>query len=371
MTYVDPLVARAMRTSRGPTRARTLSLLLLAAMSVAAVGSTTSHAASAAKRCKHGYVVKRLHTTEHGRKVTVRRCCRKGYVLKRFRTRVHGRIRYRYHCVKRKAAAPQTPTQTPTTQAPTTPTPPAPTPAAPSEPTSNDPSGEAMPSGNLPGWRQVFADNFPYSVGLGRFPADTGGRWKAYPDGWHDTSGHGAYNCTKVCSVHDGTLDMWIHSENGVHYVAAPLPDVPRGITYGRYAIRFKADPLPRYKVAWLLWPDSETWPGDGEIDFPEGQLDGAFCAFMHHQGASSGSDQDAFCPQVGFADWHTAVTEWTPTAVRFYVDGNPIGTSTDRIPNTAMHWVLQTETEVSGDAPADSTQGHVYVDWAAIWRPA
>jgi hypothetical protein len=44
---------------------------------------------------------------------------------------------------------------------------------------------------------------------------------------------------------------------------------------------------------------------------------------------------------------------------------------TTDRVPNTPMHWVLQTETSLDGVAPADSTQGHVYVDWATVYAPA
>jgi beta-glucanase (GH16 family) len=64
-------------------------------------------------------------------------------------------------------------------------------------------------------------------------------------------------------------------------------------------------------------------------------------------------------------------VTEWTPSYVKFYLDGALLGTSTSRIPNTPMHWVLQTETQVSSTAPDNATQGHVYVDWAAVYRPA
>jgi hypothetical protein len=255
-----------------------------------------------------------------------------------------------------------TPTSSTTTPPPTDPPP----------PSGVDSSGQAMPTGNIAGWTQIWADNFPYNVSLGNFPAGTNGKWSAYPDGWHDTSGNGTYNCTKVCSVHDGMLDMFIHSENGTHYVAVPYPKLsPWGMTYGRYAVRFTADPLPRYKTAWLLWPDSNTWPRDGEIDFPEGNLDSNICAFMHHQGATSGGDQDAFCSQTRYTGWHTAVTEWTPSSVKFYLDGALLGTSTSRIPNTPMHWVLQTETQVSSTAPDNATQGHVYVDWAAVYRPA
>jgi hypothetical protein len=34
--------------------------------------------------------------------------------------------------------------------------------------------------------------------------------------------------------------------------------------------VRFKTDSMHGYKGAWLLWPASEVWPRDGEIDFPE-----------------------------------------------------------------------------------------------------
>src|SRR3978361_375707 len=33
------------------------------------------------------------------------------------------------------------------------------------------PSGEAMPVGNLPGWKQIFSDDFATDVPLGQFPA--------------------------------------------------------------------------------------------------------------------------------------------------------------------------------------------------------
>jgi hypothetical protein len=238
------------------------------------------------------------------------------------------------------------------------------------------PSGQGAPTGDMPGWRQVFVDDFPYNVALGNFPGGTNGKWNAYPDGWSDTSRNGTYNCTKVCSVHDGMLDMYVHSENGVHYVAVPYPEIPgttngSGLQYGRYAVRFRSDPVPGYKTAWLLWPDSNVWPRDGEVDFPEGNLDGTISAFMHRQGAASGGDQDAFSSQTTYPSWHTAVTEWTPSSIKFILDGQTIGTSTSQIPNTPMHWVLQTETALDGSVPSNSAAGHVQVDWAAVYRPA
>jgi chitodextrinase len=258
-----------------------------------------------------------------------------------------------------------------------TPTPiPTPTPTSSTSPGGAAPSGQGAPTGDLPGWHQVFVDDFPYNVALGNFPAGTNGKWDAYPDGWSDTSHHGTYNCTKVCSVHDGMLDMWIHSENGVHYVAVPFPKIPGatsgdGMQYGRYAVRFRSDSIPGYKTAWLLWPDSNVWPRDGEIDFPEGNLDSTICGYMHRQDASSGGDQDGMCTQTTYSSWHTAVIEWTPSSLKFILDGQTVNNSTSRIPNTPMHWVLQTETALDGSTPSDSAAGHVQVDWAAVYKPA
>jgi beta-glucanase (GH16 family) len=134
--------------------------------------------------------------------------------------------------------------------------------------------------------------------------------------------------------------------------------DGPLGQLYGRYVIRFRADALRGYKIAWLLWPDSETWPRDGEIS-----------AFLHRQGATANNDQDAFFSGVAVSgDWHTAVIEWTPEAVQFILDQRLLGTSTNRIPNTPMHWVIQTETNLDGFQPDDSVAGHLQVDWVAVY---
>ena len=240
-----------------------------------------------------------------------------------------------------------------------------------------DPSGQALPVGNIPGWHQVFADDFTGNVPLGSFPSAVASKWSAYPDGWKDTSRNGTYMPSQVLSEHNGVLDMYIHTVNGVHLVSAPEPKIPGaagsegGLLYGRYAVRFRADAIPGYKTAWLLWPDSESWPSEGEIDFPEGNLSGTMCAYMHHLGASSGGDQDAYCTGTGYTGWHTAVTEWTPSSVRFFLDGRLVGTSTSRIPNSPMHWVLQTETNTSGIAPSASAAGHVLVDWVSVYTPA
>ena len=90
----------------------------------------------------------------------------------------------------------------------------------------------------------------------------------------------------------------------------------------------------------------------------------------MHRQNGTSGGDQDAYSSTLHYTTWHTMVLEWTTTACRFMLDGTTIGTSTTRIPNTPMHWVLQTETALSGAAPSDTASGNVQIDWVAVYIP-
>jgi hypothetical protein len=131
-----------------------------------------------------------------------------------------------------------------------------------------------------------------------------------------------------------------------------------------------RVQPLDRpQRTAWLLWPDGPNggdWT-NGEIDFPEGNLNGTIQAFMHHHRGNPQA-QEAYSTNVTYNAWHTAVIEWTPTNVRFILDGVTIGndTLTQYLPNTPMHWVLQTETTQSG--PTNAAVGNVQIDWVSIW---
>ena len=258
---------------------------------------------------------------------------------------------------------------------------------------ATDPSGQSMPVGDLPGWRQTFADDFTTDVPIGGFsgcaaaatlmaqqcsglPAAVASKWWAYPDGWPDTQHNGQYYPSQVLSIHNGVLDNYIHTANGIHMVAAAVPKIPGGVAgggqqYGAYAVRFKSDSLHGYKTAWLLWPDSNIWPAQGEIDFPEGDLDSTFTGFMHYMNATSGSQQDAYPTPASYSSWHTTVIEWAPGGCRFFLDGHLVGSSTQHVPSDPMHWVLQTETAIDGTTPSDTTSGHVQIDWVAAYAPA
>lgn len=263
---------------------------------------------------------------------------------------------------------PPCPTPTPTlapTPAPPTPVPtPVPTPP---------PPGESV-------WTQVFEDQFSVDIPLGSFPdqsTKTGGpgSWSSYPYGWDDTSNHGNYDSDHVVSVSGGMLHKRLHFEDGEFKVAAITPILASGDwnqLYGRYEIMFRVpEPLPGYKIAWLLWPRSEVWPRDGEIDFPESNLrsTSTIQGFMHRQGGTSGGDQDAYNSGVlTVGPWHKAVIEWKPGDVRFALNGVTIGHSTSRVPNTPMRWVIQSETEITSALPPTSTDGEILIDYVKVW---
>jgi hypothetical protein len=179
-----------------------------------------------------------------------------------------------------------------------------------------------------------------------------------------------------VASISDGVMHLHLRTEGGVHMVAALLPRIPDAVgneggqLYGRYAIRFLVErPAVGYKIAWLLWPDSENAIEDGEIDFPEAPLGSTMQGFMHHTHGTSEKDQDGYETGVpASSGWHTAVIEWKAGSCSFLLDGATIGTSTSRIPGKPMHWVIQNETE---GAPSASVTADILIDWVAIYRPS
>jgi hypothetical protein len=271
------------------------------------------------------------------------------------------------------AEAPPATTTAPATTAPATTAP---------DGDAGSPSGVAMPVGDLPGWRQVFTDDFTVDVDswgeCGSYedhtcpdlPEPYRAKWWAYPSTHQDTreklQGDGGYYQPSDLSMSDGMLRIRLSRENGTTRSAAPYPKLD-ALTYGRYAVRFKVDEAaPGFKIAWLLWRTIEEW---GEIDFPEADLDREIHAFMHKQ--DGGQDDFATGVPVAGTGWHTSVIEWTPGEVKFFLDGRLIGTSTESVPDTAMNWILQSETSLSGELPEDGAEAAIDVDWVAAWERA
>jgi beta-glucanase (GH16 family) len=228
-----------------------------------------------------------------------------------------------------------------------------------------------MPTTAPAGWKRTFSEDFTVNAPLGTFPsaAAYNTKWAGY-DGFNDTSKNGTYSNAKTLSVANGMLDMFIHSEGTTRYVAGPVVNNWATQTYGRYTVRFKSDPIPQYKTAWLLWPGSDIW-NEGEIDFPEGNLNSTIGAFSHCANVGNpGANCGAFSTTARYTSWHTTTIEWTAGKVVFILDGTVIGTVTSNISNTPMRWVLQTETQLGSVAPDLANAGHVSVDWVTVDSP-
>ncbi len=129
-----------------------------------------------------------------------------------------------------------------------------------------------------------------------------------------------------------------------------------------RVEFRIRADAIAGYKGVPLFWPMSGNWPTDGEIDFPESNFMDQPKAFMHHQDAALGADQDWYQTPTGtsWQTWHDYVIEWIPgIRCEFFLDGVSIGRSASRVPNSPMHLAMQFETGLSGGAPSDGLGPH------------
>jgi hypothetical protein len=275
------------------------------------------------------------------------------------------------------------PTPPPPAPAPT-PTPPAPAPVPQPTPSPSNPSGQAMPSGDLPGWKQIFADDFTKDAALGSWASDCDGnkivytgaqgqQWRAYPKCYKDTYQKRPYRSDQVLSVQNGALNFWLHNVDGIPAGANPSPVIDptagdQNQLYGRYTARFKVDTptLSEYHIAWLLWPKSEVWPQGGEEDYPEGALSDTKIGGFHHYagaGACTNGCQDAASAVGAYTDWHTYTVEWTPGNVKYILDGTVVLNSSKYVPDGPMRWQLQTETNGSG-----THSGNLMVDWVSVY---
>ena len=120
--------------------------------------------------------------------------------------------------------------------------------------------------------------------------------------------------------------------------------------TYGRWEVRARMDAGTGYGPAILLWPSSERWPIDGEIDItemPEGARNKSH--FTVHYGANN--SQTGYTSTGDFTQWHTYTVEWMPDHITYWLDGVQQYTTTNAaaIPRTPMHLAIQNDVGAAG----------------------
>jgi hypothetical protein len=267
----------------------------------------------------------------------------------------------------------------------------APSGPVPSGSTGTNPSGEAMPKGDVSGWKQIFADDFTTNVPLGAFSncnnntdtpqANCTGlknygsyyeNWWAYPKGWADTAKSGAdgntgapyggiYSPEETVFVDNGAMHvkMFRPANGGDNRVAAVVPRKCMDTQYGRYVERFKvvrAD--PGFKSAHLFY-------GNGlEIDYPENDYNRTISAFTH-------PGEDNFQTNAKWTEWHTTAIERTKGQVKYYMDGKLIGTATRSIPDIKLSWILQNESSIEGPYAQNGAIAQIDFDWVTCYAPA
>lgn len=267
--------------------------------------------------------------------------------------------------------------------------------AAPTTTVAASPSGQAMPALTVrPGW-DLWRQDFLRPAAEGQFLATYWtGELKYKVNTYPPNPGTGTYNDTSTkngrtpASIYDpnrlsvtasGLLRGRLGGplEGGKIKVAAFLPQFyldDRDVSAVHCVFRAKADVMPSYKVAWLLWPKSNRSNPDGEVDFLEGNLNGSRAGwFMHRQDPTANGVQDYGQGPAAMSAWATYEFEWQ-RAASFWAKVNGAYVKNQRgenvttafVPANEMHPVFQSETRldrVSGTtAPADS--GSIYVDW-------
>jgi len=134
-----------------------------------------------------------------------------------------------------------------------------------------------------------------------------------------------------------------------------------------------------------LLWPASNNWPTDGEIDFAEdgGQNPRSTSYLSDVYYGACGSDDacvDQQSTSVDWSQWHTYGVEWTPGKIVFTLDGNNVATVTSNVPTGPMHLGMQDQMEGSQicgggwEACPDATtpaEVDFDIDWVVDYSPA
>ncbi len=216
------------------------------------------------------------------------------------------------------------------------------------------PSGEAAPVGDLPGWKQQLVEDFDTNASTSTFDSVYANSWCGYADG----TGGKYY---KVISAVDGVQRFNLDGTRGAAGSYGP-PSTCWGGLYGKYTMRFKVTGASSYGSAIMVWPSSNIW-GEGEIDFPEGGFGGNMYMFQHDLNCSK-------CGNIAWADtgkqwtdWHTSSVEWTPSGVKYYMDGQLVQYVTNKVPFNNHRWTIQMY-----PTSQDFSTGTLDVDWVSYY---
>ncbi|HWE91709.1 MAG TPA: glycoside hydrolase family 16 protein [Pseudonocardiaceae bacterium] len=143
------------------------------------------------------------------------------------------------------------------------------------------------------------------------------------------------------------------------------------GQKYGRWEAQMRVTQQTvggkPYHPVLLLWPDSNRWPQDGELDYAESDANApSVNAFLHFPG-NSATGQLWYNKPIDLSQWHDYAFEWSPGHMTGYIDGVQWYSTTDpRVqPPGPMHATIQLDDLVS---PGGMNTTEMQVDWFRMY---
>lgn len=235
------------------------------------------------------------------------------------------------------------------------------------------PGAIPVPSGDLPGWSQIFSDDFDRCT--------LGPDWSTY-SGQPGGNPNSTWDASMV-ELEGGLLHLnSMRTANG--WITGGVSNYPVTQQYGRWEVRMRADYSDDISYHMLLWPQDETWPP--EIDFAE-SVSGTraeMSAFLHWVDRNGNNAKTDAATTGDFSQWHTVGVEWGPGIVRYLLDGEVWAEahSETMVPAVPMWLGLQAEAgacerreEWGMTACSDSAQLRpdnvaVQIDWVTVYAP-
>lgn len=217
----------------------------------------------------------------------------------------------------------------------------------------------------VPEFTQAFRDDFS-----GDTVADA--NWNQYFSPGHDGNG---LRRPSALGVADGLLTVTAQMIDG-ELVSGGM-STRADYTYGRFEARVRTgapDPLQATSGVLIAWPTDQDWDGTRgdytELDFYETthgrSTRSPFYAFVHYNTRNNHA-QPPTVYNADATDWHDMRMDWTPGAIRFFMDGTLVNTITQgaAIPDRPHKMTVQL------DAFKQAMEGVVTmdVDWVRISR--
>ncbi|WP_335970491.1 glycoside hydrolase family 16 protein [Streptomyces sp. CA2R106] len=245
------------------------------------------------------------------------------------------------------------------------------------------PSDDGVSAAERYGWGTPLpdgTDEFDYGSPSQPAPPDPA-KWETAGDSdgcWPGNGGHGQ-RCPQNARVVGGVLEEVGDGDGTTGWLASRF-----GQQYGRWEARVRSYPTGA-EAAWtyhpllILWPDSESWPQDGEYDYLEDEVPGGDCAqanihYPQDAGVPTQQESAQKCG-VDMTQWHDVAVEWTPDHVTGYLDGAEwysFSGGADDVRRCiqcagSLHQTLQLDAVRDNDT--DPVQSAVYeVDWARVY---